>query len=156
MPSKKVSALSISSIKAKQKHELNKVKAVIDDSKLPNSPIVKEEMQKHWAIFVDQIEREGRKILASNLNADIPKLKSDNTLWIQLPNATMKKEIERDQYDLVEYLKQKLNNHYIKLEITVNVETEKKYVFTPEDKYKKLQEKNPLIDLLRKEFDLYL
>ena len=113
-------------------------------------------MQKYWATFVDQIEKEGRKILASNLNADIPKLKNDNTLWIQLPNATMKKEIEREQYDLVEYLKQKLNNHHIKLEITVNVETEKKHVFTPEDKYKKLQEKNPLIDLLRKEFDLYL
>ena len=112
-------------------------------------------MQNYWSAFIDQIEKEGRKILASNLNAGIPKLKSDNTLWLQLPNETMKKEVERDQYDLIEYLKQKLNNHFIKLEITVNAKTEKKYAFTSEDKYKKLQEKNPLIDLLRKEFDLY-
>ena len=66
----------------------------------------------------------------------------------------MKKEIEREKYDLMEYLKQKLNNHFIQLRITVNEATTKKFAFTPEEKYQKLREKNPAIDLLRKEFDL--
>ncbi len=111
-------------------------------------------MQKHWADFVQKIDADGRKILASNLNTDIPKLRNDTTLWIELPNDTMKKEIEREQYDLIEYLRGKLNNHFIKLQITVNEQTAKKFAFTPEEKYEKLREKNPVIDLLRSEFDL--
>jgi len=68
----------------------------------------------------------------------------------------MKKEIEREKYDLMEFLKEKLNNHFITLQITVNEATAKKFAFTPEEKYQKLQEKNSVIDLLRKEFDLDL
>jgi DNA polymerase-3 subunit gamma/tau len=113
-------------------------------------------MQKHWADFVRQIDVEGRKILASNLNTDIPKLKEDTTIWIELPNSTMKKEIEREQFDLLEYLRVKLDNYAIKLKITVNETTAKKFAFTPEEKYEKLREKNPAIDILRREFDLDL
>jgi len=68
----------------------------------------------------------------------------------------MKKEVEREQNDLMVYLRSKLNNHAINLKITVNEEAAKKYAFTPEEKYEKLREKNPAIDLLRKEFDLDL
>jgi DNA polymerase-3 subunit gamma/tau len=113
-------------------------------------------MQKHWADFVRQIDVEGRKILASNLNTDIPKLKEDTTIWIELPNSTMKKEIEREQFDLLEYLRVKLDNYAIKLKITVNETIAKKFAFTPEEKYEKLREKNPAIDILRREFDLDL
>ena len=154
--SKRVSGLSISSLKAKKEHKLNKKDNSIDESQLPKSLFTEEVMQKHWADFVHKIDTEGRKILASNLHADIPKLKDETTIWIEMPNGTMKKEIEREQFDLMEYLKLKLNNHFISLKITVNEETAKKFAFTPEEKYEKLREKNPIIDLLRKEFDLDL
>ncbi len=111
-------------------------------------------MQQHWDDFVHQLENQGRKILASNLNADVPKLKNGNTIWIELPNSTMKKEVEREQSLMMDYLKQNLNNYSITLHITVNEEVAKKFAFTPEEKYEKLREKNPAIDLLRKEFDL--
>lgn len=155
-PGKRVSGLSISSLKAKKEHELNKKDNSIDESQLPNEVFTEEVMQGHWADFVQKIDDDGRKILASNLHSDIPKLVDKTTLWIQLPNDTMKKEIEREQFDLIEYLKLKLNNHFISLKITVNEETAKKFAFTPEEKYEKLREKNPAIDLLRKEFDLDL
>lgn len=153
---KRVSGLSLSSLKAKKEHELNKKDNSIDQSQLPNEEFTEEVMQGHWADFVQKIDDDGRKILASNLHSDIPKLIDKTTLWIQLPNDTMKKEIEREQFDLIEYLKLKLNNHFISLKITVNEETAKKFAFTPEEKYDKLREKNPAIDLLRKEFDLDL
>ena len=156
MPEKRVSGLSISSLKAKKEHELNKKDTTIDESQLPNEEIIEAVMQGHWADFVQKIDNDGRKILASNLHSDIPILVDKTTLSIQLPNDTMKKEVEREQYDLIEYLKLKLNNHFISLKITVNEEAAKKFAFTPEEKYEKLREKNPVIDLLRKEFDLDL
>lgn len=56
----------------------------------------------------------------------------------------------------MEYLRTNLNNHFISLKITVNEEVAKKFAFTPEEKYQKLREKNPAIDILRKTFDLDL
>jgi DNA polymerase-3 subunit gamma/tau len=151
---RRVSGLSLSSLKAKKEHQLNKKEDVIDESNLPKAPFSEEDMQKHWAEFVDILDKDGRKILASNLHSDVPKLIENFTIWIELPNGTMKKEVEREKYDLMEYLKLKLNNHFIQLRITVNEATAKKFAFTPEEKYQKLREKNPAIDLLRKEFDL--
>lgn len=148
--------MSISSLKAKKEHELQRKGDIIDKSKLPKDVFSEEEMQKHWNDFVDVIDKKGQKILASNLASDTPKLRNNTSIWIELPNDTMKKEIEREQYDLMEYLKQKLNNYFIELQITVNEATAKKFAFTPEEKYEKLREKNPAIDILRKEFDLDL
>lgn len=150
---KRVSGLSLSSIKAKKAHENTKTPEV-DHEELPKEPFTEAEMQAHWDNFVDQLENKGRKILASNLQTDVPKLKNEHTIWIELPNSTMKKEVEREQSLMLNYLKEKLNNHSITLHITVNEEVAKKFAFTPEEKYEKLREKNPAIDLLRKEFDL--
>lgn len=155
-PKNRVSGLSLSSLRVKKEHQLNRKETVIDESKLPRSPFSEEDMQKHWADFVHKIDIDGRKILASNLNSDTPKLRDNFTIWIELPNSTMKKEIEREQFDLMEYLRLKLNNHFVKLQITINETTSTKFAFTPEEKYEKLRAKNPAIDLLRREFDLDL
>jgi DNA polymerase-3 subunit gamma/tau len=68
----------------------------------------------------------------------------------------MKKEVEREQQELLEYLRKALNNYKLLLRITVNEEVARQYAFTPEEKYQKLREKNPAIDLLRDTFDLDL
>ncbi|WP_350291450.1 DNA polymerase III subunit gamma/tau [uncultured Croceitalea sp.] len=151
----RVSGLSISSLKAKKEHENTKSNSIKEEEK-PKESFTENDMQQHWANFVKKLDDKGKKILASNLNADIPKLKSDTIIWIELPNSTMKKEVEREQSLMLNYLKEKLNNYEISLQITVNEETSKKFAFTPEEKYEKLKEKNPVIDLLRKEFDLDL
>lgn len=152
-PEKRVSGLSLSSIKAKKVHEQTKAPE-LPHEELPREPFSELDMQQHWDDFVHVLEKKGRKILASNLQADVPKLKNENTIWIELPNSTMKKEVEREQSLMLDHLKQKLNNYSISLYITVNEEVAKKFAFTPEEKYQKLKEKNPAIDLLRQEFDL--
>ena len=153
--SNRISGLSISSLKAKKEHLNTKSNAQKEEIK-PTESFTEKEMQKHWADFVKKLDDKGKKILASNLNADIPKLRSETVIWIELPNSTMKKEVEREQSLMLNYLKSQLNNYDISLRITVNEETSKKFAFTPEEKYEKLKEKNPAIDLLRKEFDLDL
>ena len=153
---KKVSGLSLSSIKAKKEHEIDKQQAEIDTTKLPVDDFKEETMQSLWANYIKIVEKEGKKIMASNLSVDIPKLKDRNIICIELPNDTMKKEVEREQYPLMEYLKKQLNNYEISLQVTVNEVAAKKFAFTPEEKYEKLREKNPLLDILRKEFDLDL
>jgi len=52
------------------------------------------------------------------------------------------------------FLRKRLNNYDIALDITVNEEMEKKYAYTPQEKYSKLIEKNANLELLKKTFDL--
>ena len=103
-----------------------------------------------------KLDADGRKILASNLSTDLPRLGENSTIFLELPNGTMKKEIEREQGELLTYLRKNLNNFGIQLKITINEESAKRFAFTPAEKYEKLREKNPAIDLLRREFDLEL
>ncbi|WP_224490124.1 DNA polymerase III subunit gamma/tau [Robertkochia flava] len=151
---KKVSGLSLSSIQAKKAHERAKKDLVPDTENLPREPFTEKAMQEAWNTYVDEIDKEGKKILSSALASDIPKLANEERIRIELPNDTMKKEVERDQYPLMEYLKKTLNNYYIELEVEVNEQTEKQYAFTPMEKYQKMREKNPALDFLRKELDL--
>ena len=55
---------------------------------------------------------------------------------------------------LMAFLKKALLNYDLKLDIIVNEEIAKKYAFTPLEKYEKLKEKNPNIEILRKMFGL--
>ncbi|RAV30154.1 DNA polymerase III subunit gamma/tau [Sinomicrobium soli] len=151
---KHVSGLSLSSIRTKKELEKNRKETVVDESALPRESFTEEEMRKSWDHYIEEMNRKGKKIIASNLATDRPKLKEDNTIWIELPNDTMKKEVEREQFPLMEFLKNELKNHFIRLQVTVNEKTERKYAFTPHEKYIKFVEANPLMDTLRKEFDL--
>lgn len=152
----KVSALSISSIRAKKEHLANKNNQQTEDIELPEEAFDEATLQEYWKSYSELMESQGQKILASNLAADVPKLLGNNTIWIELPNSTMKKEVEREQMELLHYLRANLNNYQITLKITVNEEIAQQYAFTPEEKYQKLREKNPALDLLRKTFDLEL
>lgn len=76
------------------------------------------------------------------------------TIHFELPNDTMKQELEREQRGLLGFIKQKIKNTDISLELHVNKEAEKKYAFTPKERYEKLKEKNPLIEKLKNTFDL--
>ena len=152
---KRVSGLSLSSLKAKQEHE-NSKKGPTTEVDLPEEPFEASKMNELWDEFVQKLEDKGKKILAANFQADVPKLVDKHVIWIELPNSTMKKEVEREQSLMLNYLKENLNNYAITLRISVNEETAKKFAFTPEEKYEKLREKNPALDVLRKEFDLDL
>ena len=55
---------------------------------------------------------------------------------------------------VMNYLRKSVNNYNISLSITVNEVLEKQYAYTPADKYDKLKEKNPNLELLKRTFDL--
>ena len=152
----KVSGLSLSSIRAKKLHEAQKKAQQPEPENLPEDPVEPEKLIALWQEFTERTESKGKKILASSLATDTPKLQEGHLISIELPNSTMKKEVERDQLDLMTFLRKSLNNYSLKLRITVNEEVARQYAFTPEEKYEKLKEKNPAIDLLRQTFDLDL
>ncbi|GLB50137.1 hypothetical protein Y10_25050 [Neptunitalea sp. Y10] len=153
---KRVSGLSLNSIKKKKEFEQSKREIIIDETKLPKEKFTEAQMQEFWNKYVAKLEDDGKKIMASNLTVDTPKLKDETTIWIESPNEGIKHDIIQQQNALLAFLKKNLQNYDLSLHVTVNEETSKKFIFTPQEKYEKLREANPYIDLLRQEFDLDL
>jgi len=148
------SGLSLSSIRKKKEHQIKLMEVTVKEEDLPNDPFTEKDLLKYWAVFVTKLETDGKYNLAAILQIDTPKLVDDHTIRLEFPNTTNKIEVERQQFELLQYLRKAVNNFSITLDIKVNETMEKKYAYTPEDKYEKLVEKNKHVELLRKTFDL--
>ncbi|MFL1895481.1 DNA polymerase III subunit gamma/tau [Aquimarina sp. 2-A2] len=152
---RRTSGLSLTSIRKKKEHQEKKAEKVIDPKNLPYQPFTEAEMQARWMEYGKLQDKKGERILGSMFAMNIPTSKEDE-IHLTLPNQSMKIDLENAQSGLLQFLFKKLENYGITLHIHVNEELSKKYAFTPQDKYEKLREKNPLIDKLRSSFDLDL
>ena len=150
---KRTSGLSLSSIRAKKEHQIKQMEVVIDEEDLPKDDFNEKELLETWNTYTKMLQDKGQFNLASILAIDTPKL-IGTSIHLEFPNATNKVEVERQQYDLLAFIRKTLNNYDINLNITVNEEMERKYAYTTQEKFEKLKEKNPNLDVLRKTFDL--
>ncbi|WP_025742058.1 DNA polymerase III subunit gamma/tau [Aquimarina pacifica] len=150
---RKTSGLSLSSIRAKKEHQERKEEIVVDPKNLPKEAFNEVQMQEAWLEYGKIQDKKGERIIGSMFAMNTPTLQ-EGKITLELPNQSMKVDLEAAQSGLLQFLYQKLQNYSIEINITVNEEASKKYAFTPQDKYNKLKEKNPLIDKLRSSFDL--
>ena len=123
-------------MKKKKEILLKKNERAPDEASLPKDPFTEIALQAAWEEYVHRLRKKGEKILASNMEVDIPTLKGTE-IHLEFPNHTMKTELERAQGGLLEYLKRKMNNYDITLVIEVNEEAERRFAFTPREKYGK-------------------
>ncbi|WP_053993016.1 DNA polymerase III subunit gamma/tau [Mangrovimonas sp. TPBH4] len=151
----RTSGLSLKSIRAKREHSIKQQDVVLDTTDLPTEAFTPEEFTQAWNAYIEKLQLKGEKIMASILEMNTPKLNGTN-IGLEFPNSTLKVELERAQNPLMEFLKNRLKNFDLRLDITVNEEIVKQYAFTPEDQYEKLKEKNPNIEKLRSIFGLDL
>lgn len=149
----KISGLSLASIR-KRKELLARQEGVKPkQDEVKNEEFNDTQLQAAWDEYIHRLKNKGEKILASIMETDMPK-PNGNVISIELPAETMKNDLEKGQNPLMAFLKKKLNNTQITLEIIVNEQAAKKFAYTNMEKYNKLKEKNPLIEKLRTTFDL--
>ncbi|OUR91997.1 DNA polymerase III, subunit gamma and tau [Flavobacteriales bacterium 34_180_T64] len=151
--STRTSGLSLRSIRAKKEHQIRQMEVIIDEDDLPKEEFTVENFMKAWEAYISNLNKKGEKIMASILEMDVPKLNGTD-IGLIFPNETLKIELERAQFPLMEFLRKSLRNYDLKLRISVNEELDKKYIYNSKEKYEKLKEKNPNIELLKKSFGL--
>ena len=150
----RVSGLSLASIRKKKQLEAQVKDKAPEREAVMTEKFSETQLQAAWDDYIHRLKKRGEKILASILETDLPTLKGNNEIHLELPAESMKIDLEKGQHKLMGFLKTRLKNTTISLVIDVNEATAKKFVFTPIEKYNKLKEKNPLLDKLRTTFDL--
>ncbi|WP_310381821.1 DNA polymerase III [Flavobacterium sp.] len=120
---------------------------------LPIEAFTETEMLLQWSKYAQRLGDKGHKIMESLLLISDPKLEG-SIITHELPNEGSKIEFETEKKELLGYLRGKLHNHDIVIQVIVNEKVENKFAFTPIDKYNRLNEINPNLELLKKVFDL--
>ncbi len=149
---KRNSQLSLKSIERQK--EINNIDVeIIDYSTMPQETFTEVQVLKEWKAYVKKLYDEGKKSIASIVDADTPKLDGNN-IKVTLPSSYMQSQLEREKPKILKSIREKLNNYSINLLIDVNEVAQKKYAYTPQEKYEKLKEKNPFLAEFRKKLDL--
>jgi hypothetical protein len=149
----KVSALSLSSIRAKRELQESNKALVKETVHLPTVAFNETDMLLQWNKYAQKLGEKGFRIMESLLLINNPTL-SGTAITIELPNEGSKIDFEAEKTGLLNHLKSHLHNHEITIEVIVNENVENKFAFTAQDKFNRLNEINPSLELLRKTFDL--
>lgn len=149
----KISALSLSSIRAKRELQESNKLLVKEELQHASEAFNETDMLLHWSKYAQRLGDKGHKIMESLLSINNPKLEG-TTIIHELPNEGSKIEFDSEKQDLLGYLRGKLHNHDITIEVIVNEKVEQKFAFTTQEKFNRMNEINPNLGLLKRTFDL--
>jgi DNA polymerase-3 subunit gamma/tau len=149
----KVSATSLASIRVRKEMAQAQKSEVKEIIHLPSEPFTETEMLEQWLKYAQRLEDKGYRIVASLLTINDPKL-NGTTIIHELPNESSKIDFKKEKPELLGYLRGKLHNHDITIQVDVNEQLVLKKAYTNQDKYNRLLEINPNLELLRKMFEL--
>lgn len=152
---RKVSAFSLASIRAKKEIQESTKVNIKEVVQLPAEAFNETDMLLHWTKYAEKLGEKGGRIMESLLLMNDPTLEGTK-ITIELPSAGAKIDFESEKTTLLGYLKGHLHNHDITIDVVVNESLENKFAFTAQDKYNRLNELNPNLEVLRKTFDLDL
>lgn len=151
--SKGVSGLSLSSIAYQKNLKSNQP---TNGKSTREETVGQESLETAWKALSSQLEADGEYNLAALLNLDSPRLKNKVEIHLNFPNKTNKLELENEKGKVIGALADALKNDLLQFVIHVSQEEQQNYIYTPKDKYEQLVKINPLVDEIRKEFDLDL
>ncbi len=151
---RRASAFSLKSIHKKKETKKRVVEENFDNH--PKESFDQGTLESTWEAYYKKLQKKGERSIAAILAADTPILKDNFEIEFTLPNKLMEDQLKQGRPKLMKFLRESLNNYGITLKIILNETVEKKFAYTPQEKYNKLKEKNPMIEKLKDSFQLDL
>lgn len=112
-------------------------------------------MLLQWHKYAQKLGDKGLKIMESLLLNNDPVL-NGTAITVELASQGAKIDFETERNGLLGYLKGHLHNHDITIELIVNEKAVNRRIYTSKERYDRLNEINPNLELLRRTFDLDL
>jgi DNA polymerase III subunit gamma/tau len=107
-----------------------------------------------WTRYAEQMLAAGKKNLHSTLMKRRPELQG-TTVLLRIDNKVQEDELALEKTDLLGYIRQQLENSGIQLQVVLIQEQKTPDIaYTDADKFKKMAEKNPNLNELRKNLGL--
>lgn len=108
----------------------------------------------HWATLAETVKAEGKISLYTVMTANKPELKENYKVNIIVENAIQQQLLIESKVDVLNYMRQKLNNFQVDLIPVMQQNHIIRKPVTDSEKYQAMVAQNPLLDTFRKEFNL--
>ena len=151
---KRDSSLSLKSIFQPKEVEKTGIKENYDD--YPKTVFTIKKLELYWKEYANLLEKKGEQSMAAIISIGKPVLGENFQVSCAVSNSLMQDQFLRTRPNLLHFLREKLNNYGIDILVTLDESISKKFAYTPQEKFNKLKEKNPLIEKLRQTFELDL
>lgn len=151
---KRDSFLSLKSIFQPKEVEKTGIKENYDD--YPKTVFTIKKLELYWKEYANLLEKKGEQSMAAIISIGKPVLGENFQISCAVSNSLMQDQFLRTRPNLLHFLREKLNNYGIDILVTLDESISKKFAYTPQEKFNKLKEKNPLIEKLRQTFELDL
>lgn len=125
-----------------------------EPARLLNEPVTAEKLIVSWQNYISQIDNKKNISLYTALSASLPQLSENNAITHVVENPILLEAINEVRSEFLGFLKETLRNSYLTLNIKIQPKEETKVkAWTPQEKYSRMMEINPVLNELRIAFD---
>ncbi len=112
-----------------------------------------ENLLRIWLEFADSI-KDDQPRLFNTLTTQKPILEENKLVRVNMNNPLQEKAMKSIHPEILAFLKRSTGDQDINIELVLAREQSEKKLYTPEEKFKHMQEQNPQLGLFRKTFNL--
>jgi len=128
----------------------------LESEEFQNAPEINiVELEEAWKEFAMN-NTSDRPNFFSTLMASKPSTGNAFIISFEVKNIIQQQEIEDNKGELLRFLREKLNNRFLRLNVVVNAEVSTARPYSPEEIHKYMQEKNPAVIVLKEKLGLSL
>ena len=143
------------SINIQQSREEEKKENKQQEDPKNNTPFDTKALQTAVAHYSQQKQQEGKFNLSSILKEKKITLVDDHKLSLTLDNKVQEEVIQNEKTNFIAFLKEQLCNDLISLQLVVSpIKKEEMKAYSDEDRFKKMAEKQPLLNEIKTKFNL--
>ena len=153
--SKKRTSLSINSM-LQQKQEQEDVAKEEETAGKPSDKFAYDDFLDKWSRFANKAKNSGKTNLFATLTKHKPVLKPNYIIELTIDNTVQEELIQSEKMELMDFLRQELNNYQINLRTILTKTEEGRALYTTRDKFERLVEKNPSLLKLKDNLNLDL
>ncbi len=121
------------------------------------TPFTEDELIEHWQKFAATL-KDKKPRMYNTLRAIQPVLEKNFVILIELKNGTQEAEFNQDvKHRLINYLKNHFSNDYVDIKVRLSKDENEDSggkLYTDDDKFRFMSEKNPALQKLKQQFNL--
>lgn len=120
-------------------------------AELAADPFTQGQLDNCWKEYAELVRTKLKESFFTTLTIRQPQLRENFQIIYLIDNSVQKMDFEREQTDLMEFLRKKLNNFSIQLDLEISKNQEKTNFYTDGDKLSAMADRNPIVkDLVKK------
>lgn len=116
--------------------------------------VSQDELLKVWNAYAEEIKKADKMYLFTLMTSNAPLMKPNDVIEVYVEGKEYEKIIREEKVNLLNHLRTRLQNFALDFAIKIIEPVAKKQLYTSQEKYQHMAEKNPNLAELRKRFNL--